>query len=378
MAFPAFAKTWTTSFNNSVTLAASATLTQQKMAHKLKDLLLTAGWTTTESSNAGVVSAVEYGGSNNGGTLPFGGTTTCNAGQGTHTLNSHFGASSWPNDKWAISGAVLTQAAGHISVANDVNPGIAGVRHSWILLSQTGGIASGSVQLLINMPASGTGIGLYFSGSAAFTGGTAIDRPTATDEITLNSGFLALTASNPARIVHLWYSSDHQCTRIMFCRGGFIEAFLLLDRARSPVTGWNNPFIGMALSSAAASPTITDFASVSAITAVSMVGTTNGASGTGFTGSTTFDAFNANAPLATAAGVGTVVNSFDGTWPVLQMGVASNAGYNNGRHGGIFDMWHAPTGITNADTAVNTGGNGVVKLGGLVLPWDGSTVVVLT
>ncbi len=390
MAYPAYSKTWSTSFNNGVAAAATAGLTKAKMAMKIKDLMVTAGWAVVQSSNAGVITGVNYGGfqANGCGTadgLPPPNTLPRAPHQATTDPGPpitlpHFTNSIFTTDSWTIAGVALAQSApsgGHIASAsvNDVNQGASGTRHSWTVLERTNGPAPGTVQLLMDIPAT-TGFDVYFSPTGSFTGGTVTVRPTATDEIILQTGFLGLSASNPARKIHMWYSTDGQCLRIMTCRGGFVDGFILIDRAKNPVTGWTSPYVAMAISSAVASPTITDFASFAASGAVSFTGITDGATAN-HVGSVTFEAWNTNAALCTAASIGTAVNSFSSTWPVLPMGVAAYTGASSGRLGGLFDIWHAPTGVTNFDTATNAT-NGVVKLGGLVLPWDGSTVVSFT
>ncbi len=365
MTFPAHTKTWTTSFNNAVTAAASATLTGQKVVQKFAALLQTAGWTIVSNCNASVVSGVNYGG------LVGGSIGPC-AGPAAHS--GHFSTSTSTIDSWVIAGNTLTAAAGHISVATDML-GVAADRHPWKVL-RNANLASGNYQLLIECVA-GLTVNLYVSPSVGFTGGTVTARPTATDEVLLSSTIFNLSATNSQHQFHLWYSSDGKCTRIMTCKAGVINGFFCFDEPESPVSGWSNPTY--ALVSYVAAGSANTFAVLSSLTCMNMFGNLYGTSTPTryFQGGTTFEAFATNSPLATTAGVGTVVNSFSSTWPVLPMGIGSNAAGNTGRLGGVFDMYHAPTGLADADTS-NTGSVYVVKLGGVILPWDNATAVLLT
>ncbi len=380
MAFPAFDKTWTTSFNNAVATAASATLTAQKVMKQVKDCFVSAGWTIVNHSNAGIISGVKYGGllgKNAACANPEGHTSVVPPQVFPHWDDTIHGST----DKWTVAGAVLTQDGAaspgpHISVANDLNYGVVGTRHSWMVLANTS--LATAYQVCFDLSGAGPGITVVVSPGGLFTGGTMTDRPTATDEKVVSTTFLNRTATNVARKVHLWYSSDHQCTRIMICFGGLVEGFLAFDKAQNPVTGWTNPATCMCLYNQAGSANT--FAVMAAATTINMVGNSlgTGAAATSFQGSTTFEAYATNTALPTAAGIGTAVNAFNSAWPVMAMGIASSSGRNTGRLGNIFDMWHSPSGVTDADTFANTGGNGVVKLGGQILPWDGSTAVALT
>ncbi len=145
-------------------------------------------------------------------------------------------------------------------------------------------------------------------------------------------------------------------------------AWLQFDKIQNPVSGISNPCVYAAT---------TAIAGISAtVTAFITSGTLNmrGAGPANYVGSATFEGWNTNAPLATANGIGTAVNSFDSSWPVMPMGIAANAASNSGRMGNLYDMWLAPSGIPDGSTFPDScTARTHVKMGGLILPWTGDS-----
>ncbi len=339
MAFQANAKTWQVLPNETVLMDSGNGIHQQRLIGKTKNLMVTSfavPWTVQLCSNAGITAGVNYGTT---------GTT----------------------DLWAIDNQTLTQSGGIITVANDVNFAAAATRHSWIVLRQTG-IAT-NFEVCFDCLATGTGVSVIVSPAAGFTGGSVTARPTATDEKVVSTALFLLTVPNVTHRFHAWQSSDGQCNRIMVWNSGTLNpAWLQFDRIQNPVTGMTNPCVYTVLTSGngVAAP----FASITASTTYNM----RGAGPANFQGSATFEAWNTNAALATANGIGTSPSTFDNSWPVMPMGLASNAAANSGRHGNMYDIWHAPTGIPDGNTFPDScTARTHVKLAGFILPWTGDS-----
>ena len=104
----------------------------------------------------------------------------------------------------------------------------AGSAHSWIVLSNNSLISSGAkFQVCFDLCNTYTGSGscsgtLAVSYNAGFTGGTKINRPTATDEIILvNNTYLIFGPS-----IKIFMSADGECTRIIGIYGGYSASYI--------------------------------------------------------------------------------------------------------------------------------------------------------
>jgi hypothetical protein len=69
----------------------------------------------------------------------------------------------------------------------------------------------------------------------------------------------------------------------------------------------------------------------------------------------------------------------DDAYPLLPIGLwsESNTSYAYGRHGEMFDIWWAPSNLTNGSTFPADGSKTYIELGNcIVVPWDGSSPVI--
>ncbi len=134
-----------------------------------------------------------------------------------------------------------------ISVANLVwaNPGS---NHSWIVINFPGvgaktsicidlSVASTATEVCTIIMSPGAGFGLINGG----LDGTATARPTATDEIALvNNTSWGGQVSWTAQKLHLWHSTDGQCTRIAVARQGNIALLAMIEKAKDiSVPAWD-------------------------------------------------------------------------------------------------------------------------------------------
>lgn len=319
MSLPALSKTWQYSVNNTITATGTYSDTCRNAIYSIKNALVSFG------------------------TLPW------------SVISSSDGAgNSGASDLWASSANVIGNTAGS--------------NHSWIRLRQTG-IAS-NFELLLDCTTSALYQGtLIISPGAGFvTGGTATDRPTATDEIVLisNTNWITTPASNDQNIItNIMQSTDGQCTRILACSQNVATTFWWFDKPNSPSTGWTNPSVSYAATNASDTPVITNLSN--ATPALKAFGTT------AFDITCTSEATNTT-PLTTLL---TSTNDFDSTLPLFTLGIASTTALHRGRHGSIFDLWYTLSSpASTGDTMPNDATRTFVVFGDVVFPWNGSVPVL--
>ena len=368
MSFPSPVKTWQFTVNQTLVVSASATIHAQKSINKIVKMMQGVGtnpWVAITSSNCGIVSGVPNDAAHGGGGA---------VGSG---------------DRWTIDGNVLTQAGGVITVDNDVNFAAAGTRHSWIVLRQTG--LATNFEVCFDLSGSAGAGTITFSPSAGFTGGTATDRPTATDEVRILGGASAATflpSENTQRVFHYTQSTDGQCSRLWVWQSGTTNRlFLMFDKAQHPISGWTNPVY------------------------VFVESTTTGNDGTIASSSTNFYAnrrFRSRIDANTVALIGFThdfwssgsavrslpINTFSAEWPVCPIAIACSTNASSdgggsgsasvvppaiGRIGNVFDMWWRPASLATGDSFPNNAATRqYMSIGDIVVPWvgDGTALTI--
>jgi hypothetical protein len=340
MPLPTLSKTWQLSINQTVTAQGSVNATAQRILRTIKNLMKGFGsspWTCSGSSNAG-------------------GTT-----------GSPTGSAAMDGvDRWTTDADLVGTPAGSNS------------RHGWIVLRQTGIATNYEICWDIFTTSQPNTMVAIISPSAGFTGGSATARPTATDEIVI---FGTENPSTPAswgsgvdaqHQIHVWQSSDGQCTRIVVWRASTnLCTFWLFDKPTDTVSNWTNPGVsgmyavgsGIAITYANLSPNST-FKSRSSST-VTFTPKFSGESDT-------------NGLLANTTDIGTIANDFDGNWPFFPIGLYSTNAGSKGRIGNIFDLWWRPSGVSSGDTFPNNASTRqFIAMGPLILPWTGDSTTAL-
>lgn len=327
MSLPTLAKTWQITANQTVTAQGTALLTDTRIIRTIKNCLV--GF----ASNPWVCI-----GSSDARSGPAGGSALDGV------------------DRWT-SDSVLTSA-------------IAGSRHAWYVAGQTG-INSG-FQICLDRNSTSAGLGsVVVSPSAGFTGGSDTARPTATDEIVLISAAAWASGVDTQHQIHVWQSTDGQCTRVMVWRGSTnMCTFFLFDKPQNPVSGWTNPSISVAVGSA--TNIVITYTTLTA-------GTGSRGRGTGtFTALWTGESTGGSVILPNLTDVGTTANDLSGEWPMFPIGIASTTLSHKGRHGNLFDIWWRPTSLADADTIPNDASTRrFACLGPLILPWTASSTTPL-
>lgn len=324
MSLPTLMKTWQFAVNQAVPAQGTSVLTETRLLWTIKQVLKSfplSPWVCKGSSNA------------------------TNLPSGSAGMDGV--------DRWASSADIVGGSP----------------RFPWIVLEQSG-IAPGFQICLSKAAASVNTIGLVVSPNAGFTGGSVTARPTAVDEITLINTTTWESGADAQHQVHVWQSTDGQCTRVMVWRGGTnLCTCWVFDRPQNPVSGWTHPSVSMAVG--AVNGEAIHYNGLN-------VGTNSRSRGvSAFDARWTGEGFG-SAVLANVTDVGTQANDFDGAWPFLPIGVASTTLNNRGRHGSFFDLWWKPVSVNSADTFPNDAATRrFVAMGPLILPWTGDATIPL-
>lgn len=330
MSLPTLNKTWLFKVNQLVLSQGSTNATHARMIRVIKNCMTTFSsnpWTVSGSSNAG-------------------GTTGSPTGAGALD-----GVDRWTTD-------------------TDINTGGSNSRHAWIVLRQTGIATNYEVCFDLNSTGTISSWIMAISPSAGFTGGSATARPTATDEIVMvNSGAWG-SGADAQHQIHVWQSSDGQCTRIIIWRAGTnLCQFMLFDKPQNAVSGWTNPSVTSVYT------TTTGIAMTYA--SLSTSGTSQGRGSTAFTIRYSGEG-DTSGLLPNTANVGFTPNEFDGTYPFYPIGIYSITASHRGRHGNLFDLWWRSASISDGDTFPSSPtARQFVCMGPLILPWPGDSTIPL-
>jgi hypothetical protein len=285
---------------------------------------------------------------------------------------------------WTVQGSSNSVTAGMDAVdrwAADANLvwANAGSAHSWIVLRQTGIATNFELCMdLIGADANGASAAWVMSPSAGFTGGTTLNRPTATDEVVLTGTNWGGTSINAQIVTHLMQSTDGQCTRIVICRASTAVALLQFDVPKNPVTGWVNPSCGLAVTSNNGNEQPT----------VVVLNSSGSGTGRGYQAGTTsilsfFYAIEGYKGSGSMSTLQTVANDINAEWPMLPTSLVGNGGSagaiagGRGAMGDVFDMWFGlTTTIVTGDTYPSGASRQFAQFGDVILPWDGSVVTI--
>lgn len=323
MPLPTLAKTWQVSKNNTVPALGTSVATSKRTWRTIKDVMIGFGtmpWTVRGSSNSVAAGMDQV-------------------------------------DRWAADSNIVWGTT----------------NRSWIVLRQTG--MGPNFEICIDLNGSFERWGtIALSFGAGFTGGAINARPTATDEFVVVSANDIHPEGDTQRQIHAWQSTDGECFRLAMCGTNGIPIWWIIEKPRNPRTGWTTPIIHMLRNS---SSFVTNYTSHGDMRLAYTSGPARARFGSlnaliSYTGEQASDGW-----LATLAPTATQQNDVDSTWDFYPIGFASNTATFRGRQGMLTDIWWAPSGLVQGDTAPNNAADRqFVKMGGLWLPWDpgGSTV----
>lgn len=162
--------------------------------------------------------------------------------------------------------------------------------------------------------------------------------------------------------LHYMMSTDGECTYVFGCYANAVTLTWLFTKVKNPVTGWTYPFIecGTAMNA----------------------NYTNLVSGTYMVGRVP----GINMPMycTTEGYAGSVLgqsimqpNAISGEWAMTPIGLVSDTPGCRGRHGELYDLWFAPSGVKIGDTLPNTGNRTFAIMGNLLVPWNNSTMLTM-
>lgn len=263
----------------------------------------------------------------------------------------------------------------------------AGVNHSWIVLKQTG-LATNFQICLDLVGTERRAMNAFASNNVGFTGGTATARPTAADEFALCAttrywlGQNSNANSFTGKLVVL-VSTDGQCTRVgaitanVNGNGYTSTPFWFFDRVKNPVslTGWTYPVISHIANGNTSST------NQQAMTYAEFSNSLDAARPVTRLDSGTLNYFSLSSEVLSLGGqvvkfLGESImtaNDFDGSWPIMSVGITSDTVGVKGRLGELHDLWCTSNVLVSGDTFPDTGTKEFVVIGNLVFPWNGSS-----
>jgi len=245
-----------------------------------------------------------------------------------------------------------------------------GTSHSWIVLKNLTGL--GTYQILISLVGSGATGGpnwcLRASPGGNYTGGSASNDPTATDEMTIASS-AAWTDTNISggsvgvRVaLHAMMSTDGQCTRIFHTTNqGMVNGILMIEKLTD--SGVSAPVAILSLGGGSTQVTFGNFLTSSSNWRMLVGSVTVSGRGTAEGTSTS--------PLVNDSSDGTnFMSDVDETWPVTPMGLVGVTRGGIGALGTFQDLWIASSNLLLG--SMLTTDKKFVSLSPLVVPWSGA------
>ena len=243
--------------------------------------------------------------------------------------------------------------------------------HSWVVLKQAALGPGPGLQVCFDLNSALTyQCSIIFSRSAGFTGGAINARPTAVaDEVVV----VAATSvfNNVATVascgVNCLKSSDGKVTRLFSSIDGAMSyrEYWFMEQLNNVESYWTSDFV----------------VGVCATTMAGMVNysyiftrqaTSSHAGRVTVQGDTTYQ-------LREAASAPSLrYPDYEGKWLVYPCGYLIDTGVNKGRLGSFFDLWAAPARMGNYEYLAAEGGGDFkfVNVGGIVLPWVGTPLMV--
>lgn len=264
---------------------------------------------------------------------------------------------------------VTASAADNWSTVSDVQSGTS--NYSWFRFGMPE--MSANCELLITCR-SGTGsinvlhqsMEVLLSPTAGFTGGTAVTRPTATDELALSTPAAWCNTTDVQHQLYVQRSTDGYGLRINCFNNSFNSLFLLADRLESGDPSWTTPIVGVGLKSTTTTQPL--------LTSLNNTGVMLAKGNTGATMTLYCSApYHNNNTLMSRI---TAPFSYTSSYPMPKIRLVSETTANLGDMGVLDDVWWAPTTTATGDTWPNDTTRQFVQLGGIIIPHSGSVVAM--
>lgn len=243
--------------------------------------------------------------------------------------------------------------------------------HSWIVLQQPlQGSAPGYLQVCLDFPFTSSAPAachVSFSISAGYTGGSISARPTAIDEIVVNTAEVVSTSGATGSCgVNCLKSTDGKVTRMIVTKDGALQpkAYWVFEELADIESYWTSKTV------VAVAPL-----SHAGLNSTSNLFNYQGGSNSGkmsWASSNTYALSSSNGP--------TTMNrpDYGGAWPVFPCGVFNDVGASRGKLGNFADLWAVSYASPTGEYFAGSGGGDFqyVNIGGLVFPWDGTPLIL--
>lgn len=255
---------------------------------------------------------------------------------------------------------------------NSINDVVWGLTaHSWIVLRQAGTNIEFCIDLSNNDTRFMTQV---WSPAAGFTGGTQNTRPTATDQIFLESdsswlGYQTIVFS--ARI-HVITSTDGTGTRVLVSLSSSVSnatvvLFWLFDQVKNPVTGWANYNVALTVdvvSGATKWGALVDVANIAGVHGTTTMNMYMSSESTWWTSNQKGIVRSAHTKAR---------NDFSNEWPLTPIGLVSETAGAAGRHGQLYDIWFGAN-LMHGKTYPDNLTKQFAQFHDIVLPWNGEGI----
>lgn len=292
------------------------------------------------------------------------------------------------SNPWSVVASSNYQTAGsgdNWSTPSNVRHENEGSAHSWIVLNQPA--ISANFQMLFNVVRNSGGnlacVYTYFSESGGFwpspaSGGTILNRPTATDEVHSwahpNTGQPQWTAhqslsDNPGWL-HVQQSSDGKVTRWWLYINGTCTLFVNVEAPRDPASAWTTPWICTLCTDEYSGTNYypPGYGILNDLNELTILRGSGGGNAWAY--------YTSEGCVSAALGQYQVspADLDSNSYPMFPIGLFSDTPGARGRIGALNDMWWASTFTGDGDYYPADLTRQFVQVGNLILPWNGSAM----
>lgn len=271
------------------------------------------------------------------------------------------------NGAWTVvrsSNGVTADDSDNWNADTDLVWAVAGSAHSWIVLEQAG-MGAGSLQWCIDLNYAynyTSYITPLVSYSGGFSGGDINDRPIVSDERNIRYGNEWTVNSLYTKGANILKTTTGKCTRVFINENGSIGASMLVEDPKDVSDWWDTPFIGRIGRFALSYAFLQEASSLAVL--VGSVAVQCYATCEGFQS----NALPQNILFATS--------DYNGDWVCCPPGLMVNSTIRRGRPGAIRDMWFVSDNLNDGDYMPGDSSRGFVVVGDVLLPWDGSVMII--
>ena len=266
-------------------------------------------------------------------------------------------------------GGLVASTGDNWQVLADVVGNSIGNAHSWIVLRQTGIFPTFDLCIEFdNGYAQSCHIyhawGGYNVSSPVTTARPSVNGGT----VEVDMGICALNEGYVCSLLHAMQSTDGKCTRVLVAEKFVVFFAMFFDVPKTPSSGWTHPYVAyLGNTGSSSSGSILTFGYLNE--SHGFVGYVPEAAtlATFFLGAEGHVDYASTKKVSCPEGETLLV-------PVASVGIVSETAGCTGWHGGLFDMYWAPSYLSSGTFLPGDGKRGSVVLGNVVLPWSGDAI----